>query len=301
VEHSLVGSHAPAEFLGVPLVVRGAVIGLVAVRRPHAAPVTDDEEAILSALADQMAAPLEVARLDAELRRGLRLARDKALAALSHDLRTPLQAIVGFAELVEAEVLGPVNDQQRGALARIRMSSRHLRSLQESLFDYARLGAPNEGEEGPTGVVDVATVAGEALAIVRADGHGHAFATDVAPGLRARADADRLRRVLINLLSNAVRYTPPGGSVTVTASRTGDPQRGVAVSVADTGVGIAPELQRAVFEPGYRVPGATRESGAGAGLGLAICREIVEQMGGTIAVASAPGRGSTFTIALPAE
>lgn len=296
----LLGPHDAAAFLGVPLVVRGGVIGLVAVRRATSAPVTEDEETILSALADQMAAPLEVARLDGELRRGLRLAKDKALAALSHDLRTPLQAIVGFAQLVEEEVLGPVTAEQRGALARIRMSGGHLRSLQESMLEFARLG---DGAAPPMiGRVDVARVAAEALAIVGEDAgaRDHAFGTEVAPGLAVLADADRLRRVLINLLSNAVRYTPAGGRVTLRAAATGDARHGVAVAVEDTGVGIAPDQLEAVFAPYYRAPGAARMAAAGTGLGLAICRELVEQMGGTIAAVSAVGVGSTFTVALPA-
>jgi signal transduction histidine kinase len=293
----LLGPHDAAAFLGVPLVVRGGVIGLVAVCRATSALVTEDEEAMLSALADQMAAPLEVARLDGELRRGLRLAKDKALAALSHDLRTPLQAIVGFAQLVEEEVLGPVTAEQRGALARIRMSGGHLRSLQESMLEFARLG---DGAAAPAlGPVDVARVAADALAIVSEDARAHALGAQVAPGLVALADADRLRRVLINLLGNAVRYTPAGGRVTVRAARTGDARRPVAVAVEDTGVGIAADQLEAVFEPYYRLPGAARMAAGGAGLGLAICRELVEQMGGTIVVASAEGAGSTFTVLLP--
>lgn len=296
----LLGPHDAAAFLGVPLVVRGGVIGLVAVRRATSAPVTEDEEAILSALADQMAAPLEVARLDGELRRGLRLAKDKALAALSHDLRTPLQAIVGFAQLVEEEVLGPVTAEQRGALARIRMSGGHLRSLQESMLEFARLG---DGAAAPALTrVEVAPVAAEALAIVGEDGGArhHTLRADVAPDLAVRADVDRLRRVLINLLSNAVRYTPAGGHVTVRAARAGGTRGTVAVAVEDTGVGIAPELLDAVFAPYYRAPMAAHMAATGAGLGLAICRELVEQMGGTIRVESAVGVGSTFTVALPA-
>jgi signal transduction histidine kinase len=294
---ALMGPHDAEAFLGVPLVVRGAVIGLVAVRRAGAGPVGDEEEAILSALADQMAAPLEVARLEGELRRGLRLAKDKALASLGHDLRTPLQAIVGFADLVEQEVLGPVTDEQRAALGRIRMSGRHLRSLQESMLEFARLG-----DAAPTprlAPVDAAQLAADALALVGEDAQaaGHTLAADVPPELRVLGDADGLRRVLINLLTNAVRYTPSGGRVTVRGARAG---AGATLAVEDTGVGIPADLLETVFEPYYRVPGAGSAAPAGAGLGLAIVRELVEQMGGRVRVQSAVGSGSTFTVSLPA-
>jgi signal transduction histidine kinase len=293
---ALLGPHHIEEFLGVPLVVRGAVIGLVAVRRATAGLVGEEEEAILSALADQMAAPLEVARLEGELRRGLRLAKDKALASLGHDLRTPLQAIVGFADLVEQEVLGPVTDAQRSALSRIRMSGRHLRSLQESMLEFARLG--DSAPAPRLAPVDAAQLAADALALVGEDAAavGHTLAADVPPGLRVLADADGLRRVLINLLTNAVRYTPPGGRVTVRAARSG---ARATLAVVDTGVGIPADLLDTVFEPYYRVPGAARAASGGAGLGLAIVRELVEQMGGHVRVQSEVGAGSAFTVSLP--
>jgi len=309
----LFGAHESACFLGVPLVVRGQVIGLLAVLRAHSRSVTEEEEALLSALADQTAAPLEVARLDAELRRGLQLAKEKTLATLAHDLRSPLQAIEGFAQLVEQEVLGPVTSEQRGALSRIRMSGRHLLALQESMLEFARLGARAASARlVPTAAGDVAT---EAAAIVRADAdaRGHSLTVDVDEPLWVTADPDRLRRVLINLLANAVKYTLPGGRVALRTSRV---ERGAAtvwnadgaagssrawaeITVTDTGVGIAPEHLKAVFQPYYRAPGAATAATAGAGLGLAICRELVEQMGGSIAAESEPGIGSTFVVRLP--
>jgi signal transduction histidine kinase len=177
------------------------------------------------------------------------------------------------------------------------MSGRHLRSLQESMLEFARLG-----DAAPTprlAPVDAAQLAADALALVGEDAQaaGHTLAADVPAELRVLGDADGLRRVLINLLTNAVRYTPSGGRVTVRGARAG---AGATLAVEDTGVGIPADLLETVFEPYYRVPGAGSAAPAGAGLGLAIVRELVEQMGGRVRVQSAVGTGSTFTVSLPA-
>jgi signal transduction histidine kinase len=136
---------------------------------------------------------------------------------------------------------------------------------------------------------------------------------DVDEPLWVMADPDRLRRVLINLLANAVKYTLPGGRVALRVRRVehgaasvwntdgaaGSSRAWAEITVSDTGVGIAPEHLKAVFQPYYRAPGAATAATAGAGLGLAICRELVEQMGGSITADSETGVGSTFAVRLP--
>ena len=150
----ILGRPSGETFLGVPLIAGGAVTGVLGIMRPGAGPATDEEEWLLSAVADQVAVALDNSRLAGELReaRAERAraergadeadeARDRALATLSHDLRSPLNAIDSFAELMEMEILGPVGDRQREALGRIRMSGRHLLAVLENVLEMARLNA----------------------------------------------------------------------------------------------------------------------------------------------------------------
>jgi phosphoserine phosphatase RsbU/P len=309
----LLGVISPECFLGVPLVAHGAVTGLLAVVRPEGSPCSEEEEWLLSAVADQVAVALENARLEEEVQREREEraramagvgeadeARDRALATLSHDLRSPLNAIDSYAELMEMEILGPVSDRQREALGRIRMSGRHLLAVLENVLEMARLSAGVVRVHATS--VEAATVIEEAVLMVRplASTKEQSLTVEAAPGLVVSADPDRLRQVLVNLLGNAVKYTPAGGSIRVTAApgsargrRWGD------IAVADDGPGISREQLQEIFEPYYRLPGAEADAPDGAGLGLAISRELVRQMGGALEVESEPGRGSAFTVRLP--
>jgi signal transduction histidine kinase len=296
----LFGEHETGSFVGVPLVVRGRVTGLLAVVRADRSPCTAQDEWLLSAVADQTAAPIEVARLDEELRRGLRTAKERALATLAHDLRSPLQAIEGYAQLVEEEIMGPVTAEQRGALERIRMSGRHLLALQESLLELTQLREGGQSVElRPTSAAEVVR---DAVSIVRPDAEakGQTITVSDVTAPSVLADPDKLRRVLINLVSNAIKYTPAGGRITVRATRADEGGSGWGrIAVTDTGPGIDPERHDAIFEPYVRGHNAATLATPGLGLGLTICRELVEQMDGRITVESAPGCGSTFIVSLP--
>ena len=307
----LLGVTPDACFLGVPLVARGVVTGLLAVMRPGAGPCTDEEEWLLSAVADQAAVALENSRLEAEVRAareereqavsGADEAKDRALATLSHDLRSPLNAIDSFAELMEMEILGPVTDRQREALGRVRMSGRHLLAVLENVLEMARLSAGVVRVDVRT--VSLAQVVEEAVLMVRhtAAAREQELRVETGTGLAVEADPDRLRQVLINLVGNAIKYTPPGGVIRVGAARReGGGRSWGAVSVTDTGPGIPREKLSAIFQPYYRIPGSESDGTEGAGLGLAISRELARQMGGDIEVESEPGRGCTFTVRLPA-
>ena len=294
-------------FVAVPLVVGGAVTGLVAAALDHAA--TSSDEWLLSALADQSAVALENARLGFEVRvemeerlrasEGAMNAKDRALATLAHDIRAPLGAIDGYCWNMEDEIYGPVSEQQRMVLGRVRMSGRHLLSLLDNVMDMARLNA---------GVVvllaepvRLADVAREAVEILAPASAAKRQRLELAGTLDAVVTGDRarLRQVLVNLLGNAVKFTPPEGTVTITTAnrRDGDRMWGEA-RVADTGPGIAEAERAAVFEPYYRSADTAREPGVG--LGLAISRGLVAQMGGELELESEVGIGSAFTIRRPA-
>ena len=293
--------------LAVPLVVAGSVTGLLAVALPG--PPTASEEWLLSALADQAAVALEQARLGGEGRveleerlrasEGATSAKDRALATLAHDIRSPLGAIDGYCWNIGEGLHGPVTESQRHALSRIRMCGAHLLSLLDNVMDMARLGAGSMVVRvEPLRLADVAREAVDIVmpaAVARLQRLEQSGETD----LVVLGDRARIRQVLVNLLGNAVKFTSEGGAIAVvTAMRPHAGASWAEVSVTDTGPGIPAAEHQFVFEPYYRGEGAVRAPGIG--LGLAISRGLVVQMGGELALESEVGLGSTFAIRLPA-
>jgi signal transduction histidine kinase len=309
----LLDASLPQCFLGVPLVAHGAVTGLLAVVRPEGRPCTEEEEWLLSAVADQAAVALENARLEEEMRREREEraramekageadgAKDRALATISHDLRSPLNAIDSYAELIEMEILGPISDRQREALGRIRMSGRHLLAVLENVLEMQRISAGAIGVQAAS--VPAAKVIDEAVLMVRPSAleKDQSLTVEGSREVVLEADPDRLRQVLVNLLGNAVKYTQPGGSIRVAASlREVEGRRRGVVTVSDTGPGIPSDKLQSVFHPYYRSPTPGESGPEGTGLGLAISRELVRRMAGDIQVESELGRGSTFIVELP--
>jgi signal transduction histidine kinase len=294
-------------FTAVPLVVGGSVSGLLAVGFEH--PPAESDEWLLSALADQAAVSLENARLGGEVRlemegrlqasEGATNAKDRALATLAHDIRSPLGAINGYCEIIADELYGPINDRQREALARVRLSAAHLLSLLDNVMDMARLSAGVAGVRDE--VVDLGAVAKEAVDIMTPASYARhqSLTMSVVGAVDARADVSRLRQVLVNLVGNAVKFTPDGGVITVSARRVpaGEEHR-AEIRVADTGPGIADSEQTAVFEAYYRSAGTA--GAPGIGLGLAISHALVARMGGELRIESSLGAGATFIVSLPA-
>jgi signal transduction histidine kinase len=297
-------------FLAVPLVAGGAVTGLLAVALTR--PSGTAEEWMLSALADQVAVALENARLSGEVRlemedrlrasEGAGSSKDRALATLAHDIRNPLGAIDGYSQNMEEGIYGPVTDQQRKVLNRVRMSGRHLLSLLDNVLEMARLSAGVVAVTmKPVRLAEVAREAVEMLGPASAAKLQRLELRDGSDGggeIVVAGDQARIRQVLVNLLGNAVKFTPQDGAITVTTTRceVGGAPWG-AVRVTDTGPGIAVEEQRAIFEPYYR----SEETAVapGVGLGLAISHLLVRQMGGELAVESAEGAGATFIVRFP--
>jgi signal transduction histidine kinase len=294
------------QFIAVPLVVGGAVTGLLAVATRQACTAAD--ESLLSALADQAAVALENARLGGEVRvemedrlrasEGATSAKDRALATLAHDIRSPLGAIEGYCHLMEDELYGPINDRQRETLGRMRMSGRHLLSLLDNVMDMARLNAGIVRVEAEP--VRLAEVGREAvhMLVPTADARLQTLQLVGLADPVVTADAARVRQVLVNLIGNAVKFTPQDGAIVVTTALhgAGEAARGE-IRVSDTGPGIAVAEQAAIFEPYYRSEGTAHAPGVG--LGLAISRGLVEQMNGELLLESEPGAGTTFIIRLP--
>jgi sigma-B regulation protein RsbU (phosphoserine phosphatase) len=293
-------------FVAVPLVVGGAVTGLVAVATRQ--PSTAADESLLAALADQAAVALENARLGGEVRlemedrlrasEGATTAKDRALATLAHDIRTPLGAIDGYCEILEEEIHGPVNDRQRETLGRVRMAGRHLLSLLDNVMEMARLtaGVVRVRAE-PVRLADVARESVHLL-IPAADARLQTLQLGRTADVTVTADHARVRQVLVNLIGNAVKFTPQDGAVTVTVREqvAGGAAWGE-IRVTDTGPGIAEAERAAIFEPYYRSEGTAEAPGVG--LGLAISHALVRQMGGELLLESEVGAGSTFIIRLP--
>jgi sigma-B regulation protein RsbU (phosphoserine phosphatase) len=295
-------------FLAVPLVVGGAVSGLVAVATDSSA--SPGDEWLLSALADHAAVALENARLGGEVRmameerlrasEGATSAKDRALSTLAHDIRTPLGAIEGYCDIMEMGMQGPINEQQRETLARIRMSGRHLLSLLDTVMDIARLDAGAlHVTNAPVRLSDVVREAVQLL-IPAADAKLQQLRIGQLSDVIVLADHNRLRQVLVNLLGNAVKFTPEGGAITVSTetSLTTGKTSGV-VRVQDSGPGIAPDEQAAIFEAYYRSNAAAHTPGVG--LGLAISQALIAQMDGALTLVSELGVGSIFTVTLPAS
>jgi signal transduction histidine kinase/CheY-like chemotaxis protein len=221
-------------------------------------------------------------------------AKSTFLATMSHEIRTPLNGVLGMAQAMARE---PLPEAQRGRLDVIRQSGEVLLALLNDILDLARIETGRLELEALA--VDVADLAGGARAAFAAQAaeKGLALTLEVAPGAEGlwRGDPIRLRQILFNLVSNAVKFTAEG-RVSIRLAPKGE---GLLIEVADTGPGIAPDRLSTLFDRFVQEEASTTRRFGGSGLGLAICRELAELMGGAVAVRSAPGLGSVFTVTLP--
>jgi signal transduction histidine kinase len=225
-------------------------------------------------------------------------AQGRAQATLGHELRSPLTSIQSYSALLLDGVFGSLNDRQRESVARIRMSGQHLLEIIESLLDVARIGAG--GIELSVEDVSAADVVAEAVQMMLPLAHEKQHELSVGPieGIVARADPSRLRQALVNLIVNAIKYTPERGRIRVQVSTEArDGRAFAAVRVEDNGRGMSADALATIFDP-YDRGGAPRHE-PGLGLGLFISREMLRHMGGDIEVESEPGVGSAFTALLP--
>lgn len=225
--------------------------------------------------------------------------KSEFLASMSHELRTPLHTILGFTELLQEELEGPLNAKQKRFIQHVHQDSVHLLALINDILDLSKIEAGRMDLNLET--FDVTEVIAETVNGMRAAAEAKDIALDsgVSAPLYVIADPVRFREIVTNLLSNAIKFTPNGGRVWVEYSQPGEST--VEIVVADTGIGIAAEDQEIIFDKFRQVGSTTKGIREGTGLGLAIVKRLVEMQGGRIFLESAPGRGSRFSFTIPAD
>jgi signal transduction histidine kinase len=234
-------------------------------------------------------------------------AKSDFISSISHELRTPLNAIIGFSKLMLNPRVGPLNEDQTAYMQDVVQSADHLLQLINDVLDLSKIEAGKMAlEDSPFCLVETLE---QSLGIIREKAKQHSLkvSTDFTPEIinlpPVLADQRKVKQVMYNLLSNAAKFTPDGGSIMVRAvlgdSSCATPGTSVVVSVEDTGIGIAPDHQKRIFGAFEQVDSSYARQQQGTGLGLALTKEIVEMHGGHIWLASTPGEGSTFSFSLP--
>ena len=324
-------------FVSVPMIARGVVLGAITIVTTNAQrPIDDVDVALAEDLASRAAMAIDNARLHREAKSARVLSesamsaaeeagrrKSEFLATMSHEFRTPLNAILGYSQILDMGVLGPTTAAQHAHLERLQASARHLLQLVDDVLDVAKVDAERLEVRQDALVATASVVSAIALVHPQATAKGIRIVDlgAVEAGVPYIGDERRVRQILVNLLSNAVKFTPSGGEVIVDCGSTLEPDPGTQlidpatppatgetqharrswafIRISDTGPGIPSEFMHRLFEPFVQADGAlTREKG-GTGLGLAISRRLARRMGGDLTARSKPGAGATFTLWLP--
>ncbi len=259
-------------------------------------------EALIRDIQERLTAELtatnrEMALRNQEIERANRL-KTEFVASMSHELRTPLHTIIGFAELVAEELEGPLNEKQKRFIGHIYKDSLHLLELINDVLDISRIEAGRLELRQST--FDLTTAIDEVLATIRPQALSKSLHLEerTVAGVQLHADRVRFKEILYNLLSNALKFTPEGGRISVNTEVSG----GFAnIAVSDTGIGIPAVELNSIFDKFYQVGSTTRGVKEGTGLGLAITKQLVEAHGGTVWVRSETGQGSSFHFSMPLE
>jgi signal transduction histidine kinase len=283
-------------YMAVPLKTPDSMLGVISfVSTSDDRLYGPDDLRLAEDLAGRAALAIEKAQLFREAQQANE-AKSRFLATMSHEFRTPLNAILGYSDLLEAEIKGPLNDEQREQLGRLRRSAMHLRDLINDVLDLSRLEAGKADLR--VGVFELADLVAHTVELVQPDATEKQLEliTDIADApKRVNTDSGKLRQILLNLLSNAVKFTHKG-SVKLTVRES---QRSLEFEVRDTGIGVAPEQQQLLFKPFTQVDQSMTRTQGGSGLGLAVSQGLAQVLGGHITVESEPGVGSAFTLHLP--
>ena len=291
--------------LTVPIRREEQIVGVIALESSQRGTLDQEALQFVTRLADHAAIAIENARLFEQVRRANE-AKTDFISFVSHELKQPMTSIKGYTDLLIKGVTGELNDAQHGFLETVRSNADRMNKLVSDLLDVSRIesGRIRMEFEG----ISVGQVIEDALRTIRRqiEAKQQALEVYVPPDLPpARGDRDRIVQILTNLVSNAHRYTPEGGSIAIRAQRWSDGRSGVGTgefvlcSVSDTGIGIAPADQERLFTKYFRADHPAVQSVAGTGLGLSITRSLVEMHGGEIWVESELEKGSTFAFTVP--
>jgi signal transduction histidine kinase len=310
LQHSLAKGtpegHVPLKrFMSVPVFEEGKIVAVVGVaNRTEEYNEIDVRQLnlLMSSVwkmvkAFEYRAQLVVARDAAE---AANRAKSDFLANMSHELRTPLNAIIGFSEILEDEKLGPLVEAQKRSVSNILTSGRHLLALINDILDLAKVEAGKM--ELDLSVIGIGSLVRESLVLIQEKAMKHSIRLrteieDCVAELKMQVDARKLKQILFNLLSNAAKFTPDGGEITIGAKCEEDL---LVVFVRDTGIGIAPDQLERVFGEFEQIDSGYSRTQHGTGLGLALTRRFVELHGGRIwAESEGEGKGSTFTFMIP--
>ncbi|MEO5818709.1 MAG: CHASE3 domain-containing protein [Gemmatimonadaceae bacterium] len=258
-----------------------------------------EQQVELELSTDQMREHGDELALTSEKLRQANDAKGKFLANMSHELRTPLNAIAGHVQLIEMGLHGPVTNEQRGALDRIARAQRHLLVLINDILNFTKLEAGRVSYV--LAPVDVGLAMKDVTAMVEPQMSAAGLSFTSSPGnekYMVMADAEKLRQVLINLFSNATKFTPMGGRVSFGVAPHETDERLIELRVSDTGIGIPADKLETIFDPFVQLAPADVPTSQGVGLGLAISRDLAHGMGGELTVWSREELGSTFTLTL---
>jgi PAS domain S-box-containing protein len=290
------GARGVRSLVLAPVTARGEVLGSVRMATgPSGRTLGPADVEVLVEVARRVGLALDNARLYTA---ALAASETKSafMAAMSHELRTPLNAVLGYADLLDAQIAGPLTPAQREQLGRIESSARHLLQLIDEILTFSRIEAGQEQVRVER--FDLAELARDSAALVQplAQGKALGFAVDTpADPVWMESDPGKIRQIVLNLLSNAIKFTD-AGEVRMAVSADGE---AVMVRVSDTGIGIDPEQQERVFDAFWQVEQSSTRRVGGTGLGLSVTRQLARMLGGEVDLRSDPGRGSAFTVRLP--